>query len=43
VIRISNIAERGKTPAHLLAVVKRMGDTSVETANKHVTSYRSSQ
>ena len=31
----SHIAQRGKTPAHLLAVVKMMGDTSVETVNKH--------
>jgi hypothetical protein len=25
----------GKTPAHLLAVVKMMGDTSVRTVNRH--------
>ncbi|HEX6097695.1 MAG TPA: hypothetical protein VF432_15315 [Thermoanaerobaculia bacterium] len=31
----SHIAQRGKTPAHLLAVVKMMGDTSIETVNKH--------
>jgi integrase len=31
----SDIARRGKTPAHLLAVVKMMGDTSVATVNKH--------
>ncbi len=31
----SHIAQRGKTPAHLLAVVKMMGDTSVATVNKH--------
>lgn len=31
----SHIAQRGKTPAHLIAVVKMMGDTSVETVNKH--------
>ena len=31
----SHIAQRGKTPAHLLAVVKMMGDTSVATVNRH--------
>lgn len=31
----SHIAQRGKTPAHLLAVVKMMGDTSVQTVNRH--------
>jgi hypothetical protein len=31
----SHIAQRGKTLAHLLAVVKVMGDTSVATVNKH--------
>lgn len=31
----SHIAQRGKTPAHLLAVVQMMGDTSVATVNRH--------
>ena len=31
----SHIAQRGKTPAHLLAVVKMIGDTSVATVNRH--------
>ena len=31
----SHIAQRGKTPAHLLAVVQMMGDTSVATDNRH--------
>lgn len=31
----SHIAQRGKTPAHLLAVVQMMGDTSVTTVNRH--------
>jgi len=35
--RLMEIASRmlGKTPAHLLAVVKMMGDTSVATVNRH--------
>jgi len=31
----SHIAQRGKTPAHLLAAVQMMGDTSVATVNRH--------
>jgi integrase len=31
----SHIAQRGRTPAQLLAVVKMMGDTSVATVNRH--------
>jgi integrase len=31
----SHITQRGKTPAHLLAVVQMMGDTSVATVNRH--------
>ena len=31
----SHIAQRGRDPRHLLAVVKMMGDTSVATVNRH--------
>jgi integrase len=31
----SHIAQRGKTPAHMRAVVKLIGDTSVATVNRH--------
>ena len=31
----SDIAQRGRDPKHLLVVVKMMGDTSVETVNRH--------
>jgi integrase len=31
----SDIAQRGREPRHLLAVVRMMGDTSVATVNRH--------
>jgi integrase len=31
----SHLAQRGRDPRHLLAVVKMMGDTSVATVNRH--------
>jgi hypothetical protein len=36
----SHIAQRGRDPRHLLAVVKMMGDTRLATVNRHSSTWR---